>query len=181
MGREVRMVPPNWDHPKRENCPDQYQPMFDRPFSEAAADWKANFAKWEAGKRPDYCDEDSRNLEYWEWESNPPDRKYHVPFTEAEATWFQLWETVSEGTPVSPPFATKDELAAYLAEHGDFWDQSRSREGRFGFERGQPTGWGIERAAAFVKAGWAPSMMVMPGVGVLDSKDIPAALAQSST
>jgi hypothetical protein len=25
-----------------------------------------------------------------------------------EATWFQAWETVTEGTPVTPPFATTD-------------------------------------------------------------------------
>lgn len=30
---------------------------------------------------------------------------------------WQMWETVSEGSPISPPFATAEELAAYLGEH----------------------------------------------------------------
>lgn len=30
---------------------------------------------------------------------------------------FQLWETTSEGSPITPVFATLDELCAYAAEH----------------------------------------------------------------
>ena len=50
----------------------------------------------------------------------PPDHPQ-----DKEATWFQAWETVTEGTPVTPPFATTDELVDYLVTRGDFWDQER--------------------------------------------------------
>src|SRR4051812_14783374 len=107
MGREIRMVPPNWDHPKHDG---RLQPMFDRTFEKEAAEWKSEFAAWERGERPDFCTDDSRLLEFWEWHGAPPDRAYYRPWKDDEATWFQIWETVSEGTPVTPPFATRAEL-----------------------------------------------------------------------
>lgn len=171
MGREIRMVPPNWEHPKKEVCrfiPGQgYRsvmadmPMYDKRFETAAAEWKAEYAKWEAGERPDYCTDDFRSLEFWEWRGDPPDRAYYRPWKDEEATWFQLWQTVSEGSPVSPPFATREELAAYLAEHGDYWDQRRG-EG----------GWGKDAADAFVKVGWAPSLASRDGQ-IIESRDFP--------
>ncbi len=39
------------------------------------------------------------------------------PEYEEEPTWFQVYETVSEGTPVTPPFATEQELSDYLVRH----------------------------------------------------------------
>ena len=155
MGREVRMVPPHWDHPSKEEynpfrqrSETRKQPMHDETFEDAAAGWKAEFAKWEAGERPSYCSEPE--LEFWEYDSGPPDREYYRPWQDEEATWFQVWETVSEGTPVTPPFATKDELVAYLVANGDEWDQSRD-----------DGGWSRANAESFVGSGYAPSMIVI--------------------
>lgn len=151
MGREIRMVPPNWEHPKQQAWSDgRLQPMHDETFESAAAKWKAEYAKWEAGERPSYCSDDCRDLEYWEYDGDPPDRAYYRPWRDEEATWVQLWETVSEGTPVSPPFATKAELVDYLATRGDFWDQKRGSGP-----------WKRDAAEKFVEAGWAPSMVVV--------------------
>ena len=185
MGREVRRVPPNWKHPETQ---DNYgrtclQPMHDETFDERFTEWLADFDRVRAGNLTDTEREwYPRGLADWLMDEGAPlDPAYYRPWQDDEATWFQLWETVSEGTPVSPPFATKEELAAHLAVHGDAWDQARSAKGRAGFTRGQATGWGMERARAFVEAGWAPSMMVInePGnLSIVESKDIP--LAQSS-
>ena len=159
MGREVRMVPPNWDHPRDDR--QHFQPMYDRTFQDAAAEWKREFFEWEAGKRPDYCDDpESRALEYWEWNGEPPERKYYRPWSDAEATWVQVWETVSEGTPVTPPFATREELIAYLVNHGDRWDQ----------ERGDGP-WDEKSARAFIGTGWAPTG-VFTGGTFYASKDL---------
>jgi hypothetical protein len=176
MGREIRMVPPNWQHPETEDAygRTRLQPMFDSNYASAKAEWLSELAKWEAGERPSHFDasEYPSDYSYWEWESNPPSRAYYRPWADDDATWFQLWETVSEGTPVSPPFATRQELADYLAENGDFWDQKRCLEP--GWERlfgGVPgkSGWGKQRAEAFVNVGWAPSMIMMGGK-LLDGK-----------
>lgn len=168
MGREIRKVPANWDHPKKVDHygRERMQPMFDDTFASAASEWKENFLKWEAGERPSHFTDEEKDYEYWEWESSPPDREYYRPWSDDEATWFQAWETVSEGTPVSPPFETEDELIQYLADNGDFWDQKRCKEpdweAIFG---GRPgiSGWGLEQAERFVRSKWAPSMIVSDG------------------
>jgi hypothetical protein len=169
MGREIRRVPANWDHPKQERYPDRFQPMFDETFETAAKNWKESFAEWESGVRPSYCSEDSATLEYWEWDGTPPDREYYRPWKDEEATWYQAWETVSEGTPVSPPFETQAELVDYLTANGDFWDQKRGDKplSREAYEK-------------FVNGGWAPSLMmiggkVMSGVEAMAIDETPAA------
>lgn len=176
MGREIRRVPPNWDHPvvMRSYGRPGKQPMYDRTYKQARDEWVAGLMAWERGDgRPSYMDADS---DFWEYAGSPPDREYHRPWADDEATWFQLWENVSEGTPVSPPFETKEELAQYLAENGDEWDQNRSTDPSacevFGMKLGQP-GWGIERARRFVNGpGWAPSMIVTGGK-VYEGTDAP--------
>jgi hypothetical protein len=160
MGREIRRVPPNWRHPKRNPDRNPYrhtglQPMYDCTFERRFAEWLEDFDRIRAGDLTDIQREVyPRGLADWLCdEGQPIDPDYYRPWKDEEATWFQLWETVSEGTPVSPPFATKEELADHLAEHGDGgWGASR------------PGGWGKERAYAFVMGdGWAPSMVLVGG------------------
>ena len=114
MGRAVRRVPADWDHPK-----DMYgalQPMHDRPFKKDADEWEANYALWLDGERPEYCGSISANLRFWEWEGPPPDPEYYRPdFQEGSCTHYQMYETTSEGTPISPVFATPEALATWLA------------------------------------------------------------------
>jgi hypothetical protein len=122
MGREVRRVPPHWEHPKNENG--RYQPMYDRDYLTELNEWWENHQLWLKGEHPHQNDDDpSTERFYAEAEGNPPEVEYYRPFSGEEATWYQLYETVSEGTPVSPPFETEDELIDYLTENGDFWYQ----------------------------------------------------------
>lgn len=160
MGREVRRVPANWEHPKVER-PDHrlqrmvmdYQPMYDCPFGPAMDEWYAGWKAWERGERPDYASDESKDLPFWEWEGSPPDPAYYRPdWKEGEATWYQVYQTVSEGSPVTPPFATQAELVDYLVANGDFWDQKRG-----------DGGWSRENAESFVGDGWAPSLIGAAG------------------
>jgi hypothetical protein len=170
MGREIRKVPANWQHPKSQEYPDRMQSMFDENYSDARAEWLEGLRAWEAGEDKDreaYKNDDGTYMDYWEWSGAPPTRAYYRPWNDDEATWFQLWETVSEGTPVTPPFATQQELADYLAVNGDEWDQSCCNDPHscalFGLTPGKP-GWGKEQAEKFVfGAGWAPSMVITGG------------------
>lgn len=61
--------------------------------------------------------------------------------------WYQLYETVSEGCPLSPPFRTKEQLAKWLTENKDFWDNQ----------------WTKEQAEAMLDIGYSPSMVVSGG------------------
>lgn len=163
MGREVRKVPPHWSHPRNEHG--HYQSMFDQTFKAALAEWQEEKRQWDAGTHPDY---DPDYPDYAEYTGEAPDDPaYYRPWEDGEATWFQLWETVSEGSPVTPPFATQEELVQYLAEHGDNWDERRGNGG-----------WGLARARTFVEAGSAPTMMISDGK-IYEAKDIPLAFKKT--
>ena len=165
MGREIRRVPPNWQHPKREvpnyrmqRMEEDYQPMRDVDVEEAWEGWLERFAEWKAGKWSKMAAEYPESnysptyRSFCEWDGEPPDPKYYRPAWTEEPTWYQMYETVSEGTPVSPPFATPEELVDYLVANGDFWDQKRGHGG-----------WKRENAEAFVKTGFAVSMATVGG------------------
>lgn len=67
-----------------------------------------------------------------------------------EGDGWQVWETVSEGSPVTPAFATADELVDYLVKYGDAWDQKRG-----------DGGWNRENAESFVARGYAMSLIMV--------------------
>lgn len=173
MGREVRRVPPGWEHPKHSvpnhrlgRMEERYKPLFDRDLEAAWADWQAEYAKWLAGEHDrviaEYGAGEYPKAEpyrsFCEWHGGPPDPdRYRPRWADGTATWYQVYETVSEGTPVTPPFATPDELIDYLVAHGDFWDQKRRAEGVTSMPCDP---WDRAAAESFVKRGWAPSMVV---------------------
>lgn len=178
MGREIRRVPPNWDHPKKERYDHllyrfetTYRPMYDQSADEAWQDWQAAFQAWLDGEHDatiakygeaEYP-KDQPYTAFCTWHGQPPDLEYYRPHWKPEdCTWWQVYETVSEGTPVTPPFATPEELVDYLVANGDFWDQKRREEGN-SIMNCDP--WPREQAERFVKAGWAPSL-------IMDSKGI---------
>lgn len=74
------------------------------------------------------------------WESTDP----------PEGEGWQLWETVSEGSPISPVFPSADALAAWMSDpaRDDDWVPP-------------------EVAAKFVAEGWAPSFVGSPSTGVI--------------
>ncbi len=137
MGREIRKVKPGWssDHSH-----------FDEDYQTAADEWLKNCTLWTAGEHPDQPQPDC--LYYWEWNDRPPDAELYRPaWTDAERTHYQIYETVSEGTPIGPAFETLDELAVWYHEHGD-------------------PGYGaisLSAAKNFAESGYAPSMVVEGG------------------
>lgn len=176
MGREIRRVIPNWEHPKTQRY-DQftrtyeaaYAPLHNESYISALTEWIAHHALWEVGEHPDQHNANFGDMSeyhhYADWGGDAPRSEYYRPeWGDGEATWWQVYETVSEGTPVTPPFATRQELIEYLVENGDFWDQQRRAEGRCcGFQ--MPCApWTREQAEAFVREdGWAPSMVIQGG------------------
>lgn len=161
MGREIRRVPADWEHPKanltRFNHRSElsFQPMRDQPFEEAAREWLDKAIAWDNGTDPDCAKHKADHPFYWQWSSNPPDPDYYRPKWASEPTHYQVYETVSEGTPVTPHFETKAELIEYLVKHGDAWDQKRVQEGKQAV-----AGWDRQNAEEFVTREWAPTGIV---------------------
>lgn len=68
---------------------------------------------------------------YHAWTRTPP----------PSGSGWQLWETVSEGSPISPVFETQEFFIQYLVQQG----------------------YSLQAATAFSEEGWAPSMVIAAG------------------
>lgn len=136
MGREVRMVPPDWQHPK--TAEGNYQPLFERDeyMSERLDDPENELT--EADFMPDFGD---------------------------KATHYCMYENVSEGTPISPPFATPEDLAGWLADTGASAFAGQTAD--------------YEHWLRVAKGGYAPTMAIqggqlMSGVSAFGEEDAKA-------
>lgn len=170
MGREIRRVPANWQHPKYKTMRmrrdglreiETYKPLLGRSFSDDAQEWDDEKAAWDRGDRPDYFDAEKYGpISFENWSGDRPTPEWYVPYdTHGDLPWWQMYETVSEGTPVTPAFATPDELIEHLATVGEI------------HEDGTGDGpWLRERAAAFVlREKSAPSFIISNGT-IYDAK-----------
>ncbi len=163
MGREVRHVPATWEHP----CypADHYEPRLQGKYvplhqsgryAEAAQEWDEEFVQWQQGFRRSYAsgdkwvpksDETGRYTEYAGSRPSPDD--YMPDWPEAERTHLMMYEDTTEGTPISPAFATPEELARWLADNNasSFGDSTAT----------------YEQWLSLCNRGWAPSMVVSGG------------------
>lgn len=124
MGREVRMVPADWQHPKytHDNAPftaavGRYIPQLYGSYAEAEREFleKANAEGLQEA------------IDYF----GTPERDGYMPdWPDEERTHFMMYEDTSEGTPISPAFASPEELARWLADTGAsaFADNTASYE-----------------------------------------------------
>jgi hypothetical protein len=115
MGREVRKVPPTWEHPENK-------PLRGRSFEEDAEKWDIQKIAWDCGlylsngelKRRDSSMPDS----FDDWDGKRPEKEDYMPnWPESERTHYQMYETTTLGTPISPPMPTIDSLAHWLADN----------------------------------------------------------------
>ena len=111
MGREIKRVPMDFDWPLHK--------------------------EWEGYLYPDYDDSLSEEEEEKLYE-NWYDTQRHDP---PEGKGWQVWETVSEGSPVSPVLPTAEKLIGWMVS----------------------TGQTEEAAEAFIETGYVPSMMIWDG------------------
>jgi hypothetical protein len=117
MGFEIRRVPPNWEHPKEQYfdlksqvMKERYVPLVDRDIQEVLNEW-LNEEFEEKITENSLCSISGTNL---------PDRRFYRERWTEEPIWYQVYENTSEGTPVTPPFASEDEVVYYLVNYGTF-------------------------------------------------------------
>lgn len=155
MGREVRRVPADWQHPKQQ-VPDWrtgrmvegYKPLYPgEDYQSRVDEWDEECAKWKAGWRPDDCtDPESRAMTYEQYSGQRPHRDDYMPNWPAEQrTHLMMYEDTSEGTPISPAFETPEELAQWLVDN---------KASVCGSITGSYEGW-----LRVARGGWAPSMV----------------------
>jgi hypothetical protein len=169
MGREVRRVPANWEHPRDDKG--SYIPLFGDSFSERAAKWDEENAKWTEGLRQDWktkdwipLENDEREMTFEEWDGPRPVKEDYMPdWPESGRTHYQMYESTTEGTPISPVMSTPEELARWLAD---------TNASAFGGQGASYEAW-----LKVCRGGWAPSAVMANGV-MTSGVEAMAALAE---
>lgn len=159
MGREVRMVPKDWKHPTDSDG--KLIPLLKGSFAQADAYWNDGYEAWQRGEVENYVTggpkwkpKEASALEcdsYTEWAGRRPSPDEYMPsFAEGSATMLMMYESTSEGTPISPAFASPEELARWL------FDNNASAFGGMGAT--------YEQWLSTCKRGWACSAVVTNGL-----------------
>lgn len=126
MSIATRRVPPGWVHPRADGA--QYIPLRDgTKFTRKARQWDEEAAKWQMGLRRDPdCSEwepieaKYRGMTYAEFNGECPDPTEYTPqWSSSECTHWQMYEELTEGTPISPVCASAEDLARWMADHDD--------------------------------------------------------------
>ena len=118
MGREIRRVPKDWQHPTEHG---RLKPLFygaGGRYEKQAREWLAEAVEWSSGARPAYAGEDAPEF-YWDYEGGPREAESYmlVGVSDEACTHLMLYESTSEGTPLSPAFETVEAVAEWAAEH----------------------------------------------------------------
>ena len=136
MGREVRRVPADWEHPEGKALYDTYRKR------------RIELEQWEKGFIPDYRGGWRKKPREYEGRSphsyfGSSNRRLFMPDWDPEdCTHLQMYETTTEGTPISPVMATPEELARWLADNNAsaFGDMTASYESWLGTIKAQLAG-----------------------------------------
>jgi len=156
MGREVRRVSADWQHPTdgRGN----FIALHGHSFREDAARWDEGAAQWERGFRRDHGTNgwkpkgQDETGTFAEWDGERPREEEYMPdWPEAERTHLQMYEDTSEGTPISPVMESPEALAQWLADN---------KASAFGDMTATYDQW-----LATIRRGWAVGAVWSPGKG----------------
>jgi hypothetical protein len=185
MSREVRRVPVGWKHPVTSNpywreqehhrlvrggpqsrlhgLEERFVGLMSRSLSEAQAEWDAGAAAWAALDLAHPDDLVARKP--WEYDNGPRPVDGYMPDFDVplEDLGWCLYETVSEGTPTTPVFATAEELIEHLVTVGEDYDQQPYR--REAAERLVAAG---SSFGSFVSLSTADGVQVLDGARDLD-------------
>jgi len=102
MGREIKRVPLDFDWPMNKVW---YGYFFSGCF-EGSDSFTCEDCKRYAKIKGISCGEHDYSCPDWNFDNEPP-----------KGYGFQMWETTSEGSPMSPVFAAPEELARWLVDN----------------------------------------------------------------
>ncbi len=164
MAGELRRVPTNWQHPK--DGEGKHIPLRDG-FLEDTAEREKELAQWKNG----FCETFGKNNGRRYWRRRRPgdtyetcvslpvmSKYYMLPYmslVDSRRMHWQLYQTISEGTPITPAFSTLKALACWLYDadngvpsmkhrvdgdeefwnsiqhHNSFWDEKGIERARY--------------------------------------------------
>ncbi|MEE9611968.1 MAG: hypothetical protein V3W19_11985 [Desulfatiglandales bacterium] len=135
MGREVRRVPEDWNHPRDERT-HNYTPLFDG-YKQELAEFQSRIDSHGLSDAIDY------------FGGGPQSEDYMPDWHESERTHYMMYEDTSEGTPISPAMESPETLARWLADNG-----------ASSFGSGTAT---YDQWLSTCRGAWAPSMVMEGG------------------
>lgn len=117
---------------------ESFLPCIDYSLEEAQAEWDDYWRQWQEGTYPGQAqDEDApRDLEsFEEWHGLRPTERhffstFRPPFEEAASCW-QMYEVITEGTPISPVFCDINDLFRWMITDGGLdgkWNEEDALE-----------------------------------------------------
>lgn len=130
MGRKLMRVPFDFNHRLGEVW-EGYSPSLEHMKSikelvkevPEILEYQGNVCE-ECDKKFNYCSESAR---YCVWHNHNLKRMWFKEVPKGEG--YQLWETTSEGSPISPVFKTLDELCAWCVDNATtFSDYKATKE-----------------------------------------------------
>ena len=127
--RYVRRVPPYWEHPKEWvwkgglRHDERFVELDDEPVDGVWDRWFEAFTAWKADHPHAETPYDTFCKAY---ECPPDPQKYRPSWKPDEMTWYQLYHT--GGIPLTPPFASQEELIEHLVEEGELNSKPWNRE-----------------------------------------------------
>lgn len=116
--------------------------------------WIVCKAECERQGKPHTCSHCKGEASVWDSKANKTRANRWRRKEPPRGVGYQIWETVSEGSPISPVFKTPEALADWMAAPGNGWrsDQGTTREQWLRFINGP---------------GWAPTLVSSPATGVV--------------
>ena len=142
MGRELKRVPLDFDWPLHK-----IWPGFDNPYYPSGECEQCHGSGDIDGAECPHCEGDGQS-----WKCDAIQALYKATRDGGEpptGDGYQVWENVSEGSPISPVFATSEEIVQWLIGQGH--SEAGARE--------------------FIKLGFAFSMMFSPSTGIVSGID----------
>lgn len=158
MSRSVRMVPPDWQHPKKDDG--SFIPLLAGTYSEHIHEYWWQFALWLKGYRVlmhDILPKNNHHIDmtFEEYHGGEPQPEWYMPeFPEGSCTHFMMYETTSEGTPISPAFEKPEDLAHWLADNNANAGAGETAS--------------YEQWLNVIRGGFAPTLIGAPGVGLIN-------------
>lgn len=152
MGREVRRIPKDWKHPV--DAKGNFIPLHSN-FSKSLASWKKDKENWDNDQLEPYekkAKDKGKSFEEY-YGAAPEQRRYMPEWPVEQCTHYMMYETCTEGSPISPACETPEELAHWLADN---------RASSFGHMTATYEAW-----LSMIKQGSCVSAAVLPGVGII--------------
>lgn len=119
MSRGIRRVPKDYEPPTNDRT-GRPEPCFDEFYVVKSRQWLAQWEEWQKGEHPNQKQyQIAADVTFEDWDGKGPDPDYYYPgerWPEGSEMGIRMYESVTEGTPISRWYPDTDEGREAMAE-----------------------------------------------------------------